>query len=352
MSAQPAKQFRWAAASVALLVAGTSFYQSILLIPATIYLIASLNRVQEANPSWSSILRRAYWIIALTLSSFAIYSIITIAALHELGIPRAHSLDMMTAWFRFPAGAVAWEAITAVRGELFGHGFYGNGMFATIWLAVGIILIKSFRNSQPPRQIMFTVMLLAMALIAPFILVLILGEDQPARVFLAQPIVFAGVWAIALRSEEKHLSALPAAICAIAVLSGSYTVSALFFSDTMAYEADTLLATRIVSAIYRADPEFDQEKIPVYFSGAVFTSNLWRHENFEVFGASFFSWDGGNPKRIIAFLKTTSIADLTEPSAQQIAVTQSAMAAMPSWPNPNSVRLIGNIMAVRLGHTP
>jgi hypothetical protein len=133
------------------------------------------------------------------------------------------------------------------------------------------------------------------------------------------------------------------------VLYGAYHVSALFYADRMAFEADRLLGNRVAETMHQAAPGFDEHATPVYFVHGFTPVNIWRGDDFDLFGVSFFAWDGGNPDRIMAFLKALGIADLHQPSAEQIASVRAELPALPAWPNPGCVHLSHGVLIVKLG---
>jgi len=232
-----------------------------------------------------------------------------------------------------------------------GKDFYGNGLYATTLPATAAIIVRCCLKGFSLRDAGTIVLVSAATMAMPFILNIGFGVDMPARTFLSAPIAFAGIWAIAMKWVPQRLALLPVFVVAAALIFGSYHVSSLATADAMAFEADKLLGNRIVSQIYTADPDFNSDTTPVYFLHGFSPINLWRQTHSDLFGASFFAWDGGNPDRIIAFLKAVGIANLRRATPDQVASVTQAAAALPAWPNPNSVRLVNGILVVKLGQT-
>lgn len=344
------RRILWAAASIALLIAGLSVYQSILFVPPTIALLSCLNRVVTERTT-RSIFAQLASVLGLLVVSYAGYSLITVLVQQLTEIPHAAWMSAFIGWSYRAWPAIALNAVDALARDMEGGNFYGNGIYLTTWVALAAILATLAKSRGSAANISVAAILGIALLASPFALVPLFGADLPARIFLSEPVAFAGIWVIALRPAAGRLAPLQAAVVALSLLYGCYHVSSLFFADTMALEADKLLASRIVETIYRADPAFDEATTPVYFSGATSPPDPWRGDDFDVFGGSFFAWDGGNPDRIIAFLKLSGIATLRHPSVPQIATARLALPTMPNWPNPNAVRLIGNVMVVKLGPT-
>jgi hypothetical protein len=340
---------RWTAASVALLVVSTSFYQSLLFVPLSLVMVHALNRLLDCRVSWQRLLVGVAAVAALTAVSATIYSSLTRVVQHVVGIPRAPWLDGMIGWTQTRWQDCLSNAVSGIARKILGKDYYGNGLYATTLLATAAIIVRCYFKRFSLKDAGTIVLVSAASIAMPFILNIPFGADMPARTFLSAPIAFAGIWAIAMKSMPQRLGLLPAFVVAAALISGSYHVSSLATADAMAFEADKLLGNRIVSAIYTTDPDFNSDTTPVYFLHGFTPINLWRQQDSDVFGASFFAWDGGNPDRIIAFLKAVGIANLRRARPAQVASVTQAAAALPAWPNPNSVRLVNGILVVKLG---
>ena len=68
-------------------------------------------------------------------------------------------------------------------------------------------------------------------------------------------------------------------------------------------------------------------------------------------GSSFFEWDGGNPERMIDYMRLIGFTNLVLPTAAErphLPLFQT----MPVWPAEGSVRLANGIILVKLGLEP
>lgn len=335
-------------ASVAFLTFGVSFYQSILFVPSTIALVACLSRVAMGRSTARETAVALWSTFVLMLVSYGACSVIGIIVQRQTGIPHAAWMQYMVGWGRIPWREALPDAASAFGRTALGGTFYGNGIYATCWVAACVVLVRTIMQGGSLYRGLLTAALLLTSLLSPFIGILVLGVDQAPRTYLAEAVAFAGIWAIAIEQLRERFVPI-SAVVATTILYGCYHVSNLFFSDTMAYEADTMLGSRIVDALYRTNAGFDERNVPVLFSGATSPTMIWRHDDFGVFGSSFFAWDGGNPSRIVAFLKAAGIASLRIPDAVQTAASTAEVAAMPEWPNPHSVRSSHGVMIVKLG---
>jgi hypothetical protein len=343
------RRLGWTTASVALLVAGISFYQSLLFVPSALAMIYALNRLTFGRASFRSFLPVAA-VLVLMVTSVVIYGVLTEVIQHVVGIPRAPWLTGILGWTQNPWYDCLANALAGIGRKVLGKDFYGNELYATTWIAAVFIIAGSFFRGFSLKDAGFITLACVASIAMPFILNIPFGVDMPPRTFLAAPVGFAGIWAIALTSTIPRLAVFPILVTAVAIVFGSNHVSGLVAADAMAFEADKLLGNRIVEAMYQADPNFSARVTPVYFLHGFTPINIWRQPESDVFGASFFAWDGGNPARITAFLKAVGIADLRSPTPSQVASVGQEAAALPEWPNPQSVRLIHDTLVVKLGH--
>ena len=184
--------------------------------------------------------------------------------------------------------------------------------------------------------------------VAPFLPIVVLGQNQAPRVFLSEAVSFAVLWSAALGLLPRP-PVWAVGIVGVALLSGSLHVSRLFFADTTAWAADLGVATQIMARIRAVDPDFDASRRRVLFSGVFQPANIWTRPEFDVFGHSYFAWDHAQNYRLDAFFRTANIASLTPPDAAAIDRVRPALAALPAWPRAGAVALIDDVMVVKLG---
>ena len=80
------------------------------------------------------------------------------------------------------------------------------------------------------------------------------------------------------------------------------------------------------------------------------------HQNFridksEVFGGSLFNWDNGSNYRIINLFKYQDIANYKMIDNKEIYLRiKDSIGSMPIWPKKESVKMINNVVVVKLGN--
>jgi hypothetical protein len=343
------------AAAIALLVVATSLYQSIIFVFSTACCLACLHRAMFHRAPPASIALEIAAACAVAVISYAIYAVINdIVQLWARIPPQDYAnyrnyLDSLVGWKNHAWSDVLRDVRMALWDDMSGRAFYGNAIYVTVWLAaaciIGSVVVADFTIGQ---KSLIAALVIAV-IVAPFAVVIALGQQQAPRTLVAEPLAFAGLWAIALARMSRRWLLLTGIAAAFSLLFGSLHVSRMFFADTMAWEADKLLGNRILGAIYRADPGFDEQATPVYFSGAFAPPNIWRASDYDMFGQSFFAWDGGNNLRIAAFFRASGIARIRPPYPPEVEAAKPFVAGLPSWPNPGSVRLIQGVLVVKLG---
>jgi hypothetical protein len=66
-------------------------------------------------------------------------------------------------------------------------------------------------------------------------------------------------------------------------------------------------------------------------------------------GSSFFEWDGGNPERMIDYMRLIGFTNLVLPTAAERPALVPVFQTMPVWPAEGSVRLANGTILVKLG---
>lgn len=226
--------------------------------------------------------------------------------------------------------------------------FYGlNIYFLTLPLYL-LCLLKVFAGHLSNRKEL--AIWLTLFMLSPFALNVLFGSNLAPRAMLALPVTFVGMFAITFQLMNR---ALPfAALSVASLLISSNAASQLSFSDHMAREQDNKIANRIISIIYDKYPSFDESKNPVYFHGAFQPNNFWRKNNSDVFGSSYFAWDGGSNKRLFYFFKTTNTANFARPDVSCVKKMQERALEIKSWPSPDSIEMVNGCLVIKLGPTP
>jgi hypothetical protein len=235
--------------------------------------------------------------------------------------------------------------------HLGGNSYYGEKTFIVATLAVLAFLIRFAIKDRKRYTIRF--LLLAGMLVLPFILSFFITSGyHPPRIYVASGIVFG--FLVTSLASTVSFSKLSMNFIALIVVANIYFISMLFWSNSRVYNHDIKIAKNIDQSIRAKYPDFDETKDFVYFYGAVpyAEHEKFRLPNSEVFGGSFFVWDGGSNHRINSFMRFSDVADYKIiNSSETFNKMKDSIAPMPIWPKDGYIKRVDNVIIVRLGET-
>ncbi|WP_162126809.1 glucosyltransferase domain-containing protein [Flavobacterium phycosphaerae] len=232
--------------------------------------------------------------------------------------------------------------------NLKGKFYYGERTYLLSSL-IGMALLIKF-GIQKKLFIYRFIALFFILLVPFFISFFITNNTNPPRIYVASGIVFAFLFAYF--SKELKAEKIVVIACSLIFLTHLYFITQLFYSNYKIYNHDKEIAKKIDYTIQTKYPTFDANVNYVYFFGGLPYEHheKYRLPNSEVFGGSLFSWDNGNNYRIVNFFKFTDIAYYKFiDNKETYSKIKDSMATMPIWPNPESVKMISNVIVVKLG---
>ncbi len=342
------KRVAWISASITLMTLGAAFYEAIVFVIPTLCTLLVLQRALIDPPRLALIFRSYIWAAVVTIGSYGLCASLGRVFERAFAVPPSGYLANMIGWHIYPLDQAITRAVSFMIRDVLGNDYYGNVLYRGA-LASGIVItFSSILRRFTVIRVILVIALIASALFVPFVIVIVLGEHQEPRTFVTEQVVFAAMIVIAFSMVDLRTE-VQAALVALVVLVSAFHVSRLFYSDMVAWTSDKSIGNRIIQQIYHVDPTFEERVTPVYFHGAYTEPNLWRNQNYNTFGNSFLMWDGGATYRISGFLHDAALANFQLPTADEVRNVEPALQALPTWPNPNSVRLIAGVMVVRLG---
>jgi len=211
------------------------------------------------------------------------------------------------------------------------------------------LVIRIFQKGRPGKRMLGILSLFGLIL-APFALSFALGSPLPARSLVALPLMIAGLGYVASIAASKPLKYLFLIASLIMALHNSFSNTRLFYANHLASQADRDLANRILARINELDVTYaGKTAVPLAIIGARGYSPNEAFIKNETFGASFFEWEGGNPYRILFFIRLMGVEcfRVADPKQYQAAFEESKN--MKVWPNKSSVLYTGNTVVVKLG---
>lgn len=316
--------------------------QSLAMIPVILFTIILFQNTLYSEYSLKAEIRKFLLFVGLCVFSIILYYI----SVKVLCPPEAGLADSYTAG---TADTGLAGFLKLWYGHLSGNFYYGEKTFIVATLIVVIILIRFAIKDRKAFIIRF--LLLFAMLLLPFVMsYFITNGYHPPRLYVASGIVFG--FLIMHFASTVSFSKLSINLIALIAVANIYFITMLFWSNSRIYNYDIKIAENIDTSIKAKYPDFDTTKDYVYFYGALpYTEHdRFRLPKSEVFGGSFFSWDGGSNYRINGFMRFSDVANYkvidNTPTFNKI---KDSISTMPIWPKEGYIKRVDNVIIVRLG---
>lgn len=323
--------------SCSLLMAfSTAIYQSIILIPIAIYLSTFLfTGFDKAK------LKSVFTFLTMLVIGLIIYKLVSYMFPKSSDAGFNQYVSSQLKWLHSDVSQTLNDIYLSIKAYFTGNAPYSlNGYM----LSLASIPLICFKSNRAITKSISLVLLIAL----PFSFNFTLGGYQPARVLVAMPFSFAIV-AVAL-FRKFNTNYLVVFLGVVFIACSSANVSRMFYSDYMSLNADISLSNNIMTDIRRIHPDYKDGVTPIFFYGGLYRKNVWFLDNAETFGVSFFTWGGGDNKRIKNFMSLNDIANINSVTdVSTIRIIYKEMDSSPAYPSNGSIKIINGIVAVKLG---
>ncbi|MDU5780280.1 MAG: glucosyltransferase domain-containing protein [Pantoea sp.] len=330
---------------VLLTVASLSIYQSIFLYAASLLMVWVSIGVFRGNLNFIKSLKICTIFLFLVIISLIINSYVSVVVSSHYNVAISDYLSDRMGWKIAPTHTIIMNIIGVTRDYLTFNAEYGMNAFPFSVLFLLASVAGAFYYRKNP---ILTSVVLVLTFFSAFSLNFALGMRLPPRTMTQIPVVFAGLFIMAVLIFRLNVSALVIAL--MFLLTSAASSNRLFYTDYMARKADDHLATRIVVAIQQEYPTVDIDNTPIFFYGSYTPYNQWSLANSDIFGRSFFSQDKGNNTRMNGYLSISNIIKVKRPNPEQVAMAREAGADLPSWPNKGSVSMVNGVLIVKLSN--
>lgn len=333
-----------------------AIYQALLaffMVFATYYLFHS----QANNKSliFQNTLKAALRIIAVVGLAFLFYKVGDISARYFLFDGKYFNntayLENFILWGKMPIKEVLLKLIRNTGGYLLGMKNFGGVICLvskSLILIIPIFLYFTFKGANSSGAKIFSVILFGILILSPFTVNFLNGTPLPTRTLMSLAMMTAILWLLVYRHAGAILRRIMVVAAFIILINNTHINTRLFYSSYVSWQADREMANRIIERVHSLDPHSKNDKIQIAFVGG------YQHPSNELFvqsdvhGASFFGWDGGNPWRIRDFFRTIGVNELNIVQYENLGYLKEKIEAMPAWPAKGSVKLIDNIVIVKL----
>jgi hypothetical protein len=253
-------------------------------------------------------------------------------------------------WNQIPTSSVILNLITYTWNYLSGNFFYGAISIKTLFLLIPFTLFLAYKRVKNFKSKILVIVLLPLLVFSPFLVMYVVGSKLPPRSLVGLPLMFAFFWWISFQYFHVRIKYVMIIILGAVVLSNIYHTTRLFYAGNVSWNADRDMANRIIERIYSLDLPVGEESLTVAFVGKYQHPSNALFLSSNVFGASFFSWDNGNPSRMNFFFKTIGISNIkTVPKITTEKIGE-RVRGVPCWPNKGSVFLINDTVVVKLSN--
>ncbi len=333
------------AASATLLMFILSVYQAFIFLPITIYVILFFQNTYRND-----------FILKVALKHLLLFGLVNVfgVVLYLLSVklfcPPLQDSGYLSSFLGGDSSNHFLNFLSIWMKNLIGGFYYGERTFI-IATVLSLVLLTRFiihKKLSAVRIITLFIMLLLPFIMSAFVT----NGYNPPRLYLTSNLLFAFIIVFTIRELNIKHHKFTMISFAVVLMINIFLITNLFYSVHKIYKYDQKIAEKIDNSIITKYPTFESGEKLVYFYGYFpyeYHQNL-RLEKSEIFGGSFYSWDNGNNYRIINFFKAADVAEyqMLNDAAQLNSVVDS-IAAMPKWPDRNSVKMINNIVVVKLG---
>lgn len=235
--------------------------------------------------------------------------------------------------------------------------FLGDGLFYSKMFSVAVViilayaLINLFLKSQD--KIIFVLITLALVF-SPFLGSIYLGNEAFVRSQFGVPFVIAfGIYFLAWVNKDNKWKLGCLFIALIIAFGKANLIATLLYKEDMKYRSEVTLANKISMRIESLNLGAIPES-PVVFVGHQYPINTpIEIDGTEIIGKTFFEQDAGTPTgsnyRILGFMKTIGYP-YVNPSMDQLNQGKEIAKNMGVWPNADSVKLVDDIIVVKLSN--
>jgi hypothetical protein len=338
--------------AIPLLTVSISIYQG--MIPIFIFMALVhilLLYLNEEFISKKEIIKRITGSVLVFCCSFLLFKLIEIGlkylffhSIHEKDI----YMESFNSWGILPDMQNITSLIKSTIWYLLGKRFYGGFALGSTLIFIPFLFFIILKNVKGGMKKTLSLFILIAIILCPFFVMYYLGTPLPPRSLIALPLFLALIWWLSYQYLKPWLKKIMLLAAFLLFFSNTYQTTRLFYTNYVSWQADRDMANRIIERIYSLDlPEAEQ--IQVAFIGKYdHPGNELFFKTNDIFGASFFYWDNGNPDRMNGLFKSIGINNLrVVPQNIRNKISES-VDSMPCWPQKGSVALSGDIVVVKL----
>ncbi len=322
-----------------------AIYQAFIIVPPLIYVIVFFQRTYLADFNLKAELLNILQFAAVTIAGILLYLLSV-----KIICPPIQNSEYLAGFLAGESGNFLLNFLSVWYNNLLGNAYYGEKMFLVSTILSIILLVKLVIER---KLIIIRVVTLFAILLLPFaISAIITSGYHPPRIYVTSNLVFAFIVVFTLKDFKVIMPKLVQIGILLMLFFNIYVVTNLYYTVNKIYKHDRRIAQKIDDIIQIKYPNFNAGEKTVYFYGYFpyeYHQNM-RLNNSEVFGGSFYNWDNGNNYRINNFFKKADVADYKMLGLKsQLESIKDSIKDMPKWPNYESIKMVNDIVIVKLG---
>lgn len=242
---------------------------------------------------------------------------------------------------------------------------YTANIFVSIISIISLIylLIKHYKE----KYYLLFILLIIGCILSFFAMNIFAGGSMPVRAELSLGFYPAFILLLIYILNTNKTIQLSVIVLAIFIIGYHTTYIVKYqMSYYVTYKQDEVLAQDLMNKIYNKYPEIYHGKYKINFIGRIYRQNkhplndvvrkntIYLSSGKDVFNASFFDWDGGNPSRMLAFMKLLGFpreVQLGYVAKEKVtAEIMEEVKNMPVYPNNDCVKLVDDTVLVKLSN--
>jgi hypothetical protein len=184
----------------------------------------------------------------------------------------------------------------------------------------------------------------------PFVGGLFMRGNLPMRDNVAVAVVIPGLVILGLKNAGRLRQMAIAALALLCLFQFASSTNHLFGSSHLALQQDRLTGLQMIERIEDAQASAGSGAVKyIEVIGLLHRPSTRLIPKLETFGASFFEWDQGNAKRVVAFLQILGYYGVEPLPLEQRRQFVGTADSMPTWPDRGSVKVVGDVALIKFG---
>ncbi len=339
--------------SIALLTLAISMYQAMFayfLVFCAYFLFTQSLKWNKIN--WFLLKKTVVGILVVCGLGFILYKVFDSGIRYLVVgtvINKKQYLDNYIYWGKSPTKEIIINLINIITKYLTGWEYFRRAFgwsLSSIMILSPFILLFIVKNKTEVHTKILSGLLLFAIILSSFSLIILNGNQIAARTLMSIPLMIAMLWLMVYKDAGTRLRKIMIFVAIVILINNTFINTRLFYSANVAWEADKVMANRIVERIYALDPPLTNGKIAVAFIGAYQLEDNNLFYSLDILGMSFFSLGTLSPLRTMKVFNFIGDPNLELHHVKQVETLLNDK--MPSWPAKGSVKIIDNVVYVKL----